>query len=345
MSLPSILKKHKLRTFAATGVIVFCVVLVLILFFQKKNVAASPPPTEVEVIEVEQKNVPVYSEWVGTTDGMVNAEIRPQVSGYLLRKNYAEGSFVKKGQVLFEMDERPFQAALDQANGKLAEAQGKLGQAVSQLTQAQAQIGQTEAQVSQAQAQVAQMQAQAQLAQAQLAQAEANQRKTQLDVNKYKPLREQKAVTQQELDNAVQANSASLAQITAAKAQIEAANAQIGAAKAGVQTAQAQVRAATAQTGTGKAVIDSAKAAVDAAQAEVETAKLNLNYTKILAPIDGIAGIATAQVGNLISPTNGILTTVSTVDPIKVYFTISEQEYLANTKNNAGQNGRNLCFF
>ncbi len=340
-TIPGIFRKHKLWTFAATGAVVICVVIVFFFLFQKEEAAASPPPAEVEVIEVEQKDVPVYSEWIGTTEGMVNAEIRPQVSGYLLRKNYTEGTFVKKGQLLFEIDERPFQAALDQSSGRLAEAQGRLGQAVSQLTQAQARIGQTEAQVAQAQAQVSQMRAQAAQTRAQLAQAEANQRRTQLDVNKYQPLREQKAVTQQELDNAVQANGAALAQITAAKAQIEAANAQIGAAASGVNTAQAQVRAATAEAATAKAVIDSAKAAVDAASADVETAKLNLGYTKILAPIDGIAGIALAQIGNLISPTGEILTTVSTLDPIKVYFTISEREYLANTKNNPAQAGRN----
>ena len=341
MTLPNVLRKHKWWTIAAAGAVLICAALIIFLLFPKKEVAASPPPTEVEVVAVEQKDVPVYSEWIGTTDGMVNAEIRPQISGYLLRKNYTEGSFVKKGQVLFEIDERPLQAALDQANGGLAGAKGQYGQAVSQLTQVQARIGQQQAAVAGAQAMVAQMRAQTLQTQAQLQQAEANQRRTQLDVNKYKPLREQKAVTQQELDNAVQANGAALAQIAAAKAQIEAANAQVGAALAGVNTAQAQVRAATAEATTAKAAIDSAKAAVDAAAAAVETAKLNLGYTKILAPIDGIAGIAQAQVGNLISPDGAVLTTVSTVDPIKVYFTISEQEYLANTKNSAAQNGRN----
>ena len=334
-------RKHRLLTFAATGLILLGVVIVLVILLKRKPVeAASPPPLEVEVAEVEQKDVPVYSEWIGTTDGMVNAEIRSQVSGYLLRKDYADGTFVTKGQLLFEIDPRPFQAVLDQAKGKLAEAQGKLSQTDTQLTQAEAQVGERQAQVSQTQAQVSQMQAQLAQADAQLAQAEANQRKTQLDVNKYKPLREQRAVTQQELDNAVEANGAALAQNKAAKAQIQAANAQIGAAKAGVQTAQAQVRAAAAQVGTAKAVITSAKATVDAAQADVETAQINVSLTRIVAPIDGIAGIAQAQVGDLLSPTAAVLTTVSTVDPIKVYFTISEQEYLASTKHNSNQDGR-----
>ncbi len=323
MALANIFRKHKLLTLAASGVILVCVIMVFVFFFRKKTVEASPPPPEVEVIEVRQQDVPTYSEWIGTTDGMVNAEIRAQVSGYLLKQDYAEGSFVKKGQLLFEIDERPLQAALDQSKGKLAQAEGQFGQANSQLVQTQAQVGQAQAQVEQAQAQLAQMQAQ-------LAQAEANQRKTQLDVNKYTPLRQQKAVTQQELDNAVEANGAALAQIKAALAQI-------GAAKAGIQTAQAQVRAATAQTGTSKSVIASAKAAVDAAKADVATAELNLSFTKIVSPIDGIAGIAQAQVGNLINSGNGILTTVSTVDPIKVYYTTSEQEYMAFTKRNPTQ--------
>ncbi len=341
----SVSKKRKLWTVGAISAAVICLVIAVIFLFQRKPAqAASPPPTEVEVAEVEQKDVPIYSEWIGTTDGMVNAEIRAQVSGYLLRQNYTEGSAVSKGQLLFEIDPRPFQAALDQSRGKLAEAEGKLAQTESQLAQTQAQVGQTEAQVEQAKAQVLQMQAQLEQARAQLAQAEANQRRTQLDVNKYKPLREQKAVTQQELDNAVEANGASLAQIKAAKAQIEAANAQIGAAKAAVSTVQAQVRAATAQTGSSKAAIVSAKAAIDAAQADVKTAEINLGLTRIVSPIDGIAGIAVAQIGNLLNPTSGILTTVSTVDPIKVYFSMSEQEYLVTVTRNSTQSDRRNAF-
>ena len=151
-------------------------------------------------------------------------------------------------------------------------------------------------------------------AQAQLAQAQANQVKTQLDVNKYAPLAEQKAVTQQDLDNAVQAN-------VVAKAQVEAA-------RAGVETARAQLRAANAQIGTAKAATNTAKGQIENAKAAVRTAQLNLGFTRIISPIDGIAGIAQAQVGNLITTTSAPLTTVSTVDPIKVYFTLSEQQYL-----------------
>ncbi|MGH9941307.1 MAG: efflux RND transporter periplasmic adaptor subunit, partial [Pyrinomonadaceae bacterium] len=166
-------------------------------------------------------------------------------------------------------------------------------------------------------------------AQAQAAQAEANERKAQLDVNRYTPLAEQQAVTQQELDNAVQANFA-------AKAQVEAA-------KAGVETAKAQIKAANAAVGTARAAIVTAKAQVQAAQAMVRTAELNLGFTRITSPIDGIAGIAQAQVGNLVNPTSGILTTVSTVDPIKVYFTVSEQEYLDYVRRNPTQAERNAA--
>src|SRR2546429_9391283 len=99
--------------------------------------AAKPPdPPSVEVAEVLQRNVPIYNEWIGTLDGMVNADIKSQVTGYLLTKDYAEGSFVKKGQLMFEIDPRPFQAALDQAKGELAKSQGQLGQADAQLQQA-----------------------------------------------------------------------------------------------------------------------------------------------------------------------------------------------------------------
>lgn len=317
MPLQNYLRKHKLLAAAVACVIFLSVVVIFAFGRSNKPVkAAAPPPSAVEVIAVEQTDVPIYSEWIGTTDGMVNAEIRAQVSGYLLKKDYMEGSFVRKGQLLFEIDPRPLQAALDQSKGKLAQAEGQLGQANSQFMQSEAQVGQSQAQVSQSQAQLAQQQ--------------ANQLKAQLDVNKYAPLREQKAVTQQELDNAVQANGAALAQIKASEA--------------GVQTTQAQVRASVAQTGTAKAAIASARAAVEAARADVETAQLNLSFTRIVAPIDGIAGIAQGQVGDLVSPTSTTaLTTISTVNPIKVYFTVNEQEYLGNAKRNPTQAKRNAA--
>ena len=304
--LKNILSKPKLLVptiLVATGMILGVVILAV---RSDKPVQAAPRPLEVEVAQVEQKDVPIYSEWIGTTEGIVNADIKAEVTGYLLKQDYKEGSFVKKGQLLFELDPRPFQAAVDQANGQVAQFQGQLEQAISQVAQAEAQVAQANSQLLQSQAQ--------------LAQAQANQVKTQLDVNKYAPLAEQKAVTQQDLDNAVQGN-------VVAKAQVEAA-------RAGVETARAQLRAATAQIGTAKAAINTAKGQVENARAAVRTAQLNLGFTQIISPIDGIAGIAQAQVGNLITTTSAPLTTVSTVDPIKVYFTLSEQQYLNFTKRN-----------
>lgn len=234
--------------------------------------ANAPAPPEVEVIPVVQRDVPIFSEWIGTLDGMVNADIKAQVSGYLQRQEYTEGSFVKTGQLLFQIDPRPFEAVLDQSKGQLAQASGQLAQAKAQLTQAQAQV----------------------------AVAEANQVRTQLDVDRYIPLAKQQAITQQDMDNATQNNLASKAQVQSAKAQVETAQAQI-------QAAQASVQAATAT---------------------VATATLNLGFTRLISPIDGIAGQAQQQVGALVSPAGGPVTTVSTVDPIKVYFTVSEREYL-----------------
>lgn len=279
-----------------------------------KPAQAAPPALEVEVVSVEQKNVPIYSEWIGTTEGMVNAELKAQVTGYLLRQDYKEGSFVKKGQLLFEIDPRPFQAALDQANGQVAQYEGQVEQASSQITQAEAQLAQAKSQLVEAQAR--------------LAQAEANQVKTELDVQKYRPLAEQKAVTQQDLDNALQANKASKAQVDAGRA--------------GVETARAQMAHANAQIKTAKAGVATAKGQLENARAAVKTAALNLSFTRIVSPIDGIAGIAQAQVGDLVSTTSNPLTTVSTLDPIKVYFTLSEQDYLRYTKpflSKAEQNG------
>jgi len=274
------LLKHKLVIGATLSAVVIALLIVGVGSKSKEKApTAAPPPANVEVAQVESQNVPIFSEWIGSLDGMVNAEIRAQVTGYLLRQSYKEGSFIRKGQLLFEIDPRPFQAALDQAKGDLAKAQAQLAQANSQLLQAQAQ----------------------------LAQAEANQVKAQLDADRYTPLAKEKAVTAQELDNAVQAN-------IAAKAQVKAAN-------AGVETA--------------KSAIVAANAAVEASRATVKTAELNLSFTKITSPIDGVAGIAQAQVGNLIQPNGGALTTVSTLDPIKAYFTLSEQEYLAYTRRDS----------
>jgi membrane fusion protein (multidrug efflux system) len=295
--------KHKVLISTMVAAVVVILGALIVAGRSNKPAQAAPPPLAVEVVQVEQKDVPIYSEWIGTTDGMVNADIKAQITGYLLRQNYKEGSLVKKGELLFEIDPRPFQAALEQANGQVAQFQGQLEQAISQVTQAEAQVSQVNSQLSQAQAQ--------------LAQAQANQVKTQLDVNKYAPLAEQKAVTQQDYDNAAQTN-------VAAKAQVESA-------QAGVAAARAQLRVANAQIGTAKAAIATAKGQVENAQAAVKTAALNLGFTRIISPIDGVAGIAQAQVGNLISASSP-LTTVSTLDPIKVYFTLSEQEYLRFTK-------------
>jgi RND family efflux transporter MFP subunit len=214
-----------------------------------KSTQPQPAPPEVEVVQVEQKDVPLSKEWVGTLDGMVNAQIKPQVTGYLLRQTYREGSFVKQGQLLFEIDPRTFQAALDQTKGQLANAES------------------------------------------QLATAQANQIKAQQDVDRYTPLAKEQAIPQQDLDNAIQANAA----------------------------AQAQVRAAKAQ--------------IDAAKAQVDAAQLNLSFTRIVSLIDGIAGIAQAQIGDLVGPST-LLTSVSTLDPIKVYFPVSERGYLNYVKEN-----------
>ena len=130
-----ILKNRKVSISLAL-IAVAAVAVVLSLARSSKPAQAAPPALEVGVVQVEQKNVPIYSEWIGTTEGMVNAELKAQVTGYLLRQDYKEGSFVKKGQLLFEIDPRPFQAALDQANGQVAQYQGQLEQASSQITQA-----------------------------------------------------------------------------------------------------------------------------------------------------------------------------------------------------------------
>ena len=214
----------------------FLVLLVLSEACENKSVSAAPgaPPT-VQVVEVTQRDVPVYHEWIATLDGYVNAVIQPQVSGYLVQQNYREGALVHKNDVLFKIDPRPFQAILDQAKAQLAQAEAQLG-------------------------------------------------KTQLDVQRDTPLAREKAIAQSQLDNDIQANLAE-------------------------------------------------KATVEADKAAVEQAEINLEFTNVRSLVDGVAGIATGQVGNLVGPQT-VLTTVSQLDPIKVYFVASEQQYLAFVQRN-----------
>ena len=305
-SLKDIFFKRKALTLTVGSVGLVMLAVVIFAVRSNKPAQAAPRPPDVQVVTVEQKDVPVYSEWIGSTDGSVNAEIKAQVTGYLLHQIYKEGAFVKKGELLFEIDPKPFQAALDQANAKVLQYQGQLAQATSQISQAEAQVAQSNSQLLQAQAQ--------------LAQSQANQVKTQLDADREAKLIESGVVSQQEYDNAMQANLAAKAQVKAAEAAVEAARAQLMQAKAQVNTTKAGEAAANGQ--------------LETAKAEVNTAIFNLGLTKIVAPIDGIAGIAQAQVGNLVSPASAALTTISAVDPIKVYFTLSEQEYLRFTKRN-----------
>ena len=194
---------------------------------KKEGPAALAP--EVEVTPVTQQDVPLYTECIATLDGYVNAQIQPQVSGYLMKQNYREGTFVHKGDLLFEVDPRPFEAALQQSKGQLAQAEAQLG-------------------------------------------------KTKLDVARDTPLARESAIPQAQLDNDVQA-------------------------------------------------YDAAQAVVAAAKAQVEQADLNVGFTKVRSLIDGVAGLAKGQIGDLVGPTT-VLTTVSQVEPIKAYFAISEQQYL-----------------
>lgn len=200
---------------------------------EKKDAATGGPAPEVVVAPVEQRNVDIYTEWVGTTTGFVNAQIYPKVQGYLLKQAYTDGGIVAEGDLLFEIDPRQYKAAFDQATGQLQRAQAALG-------------------------------------------------KSDLDVKRYTPLAAQGAVSQQELDDAIQARAAN-------------------------------------------------RAEVDSAAATLENAQLNLAWTKVKAPIGGVAAIATAQVGDLVAPTT-LLTSISQLDPIKVSFPISEIEYLRFAK-------------
>ena len=312
------------------------VLLTLACSSGSKAPSPSAAPPDVQVVEVHSQDVPIEGEWVGTLDGMVNAKIKAQVSGYLLRRNYQEGTRVRLGQPLFELDPRSFEAQLSQARAQLAQARGQLAQATGQRSQSLAMQSQAKSQLLQAQALLQQARGQRAQAQASRIQAGVNQRKAQLDEDRYRPLATEKAVTQQEYDNAVQANLSAKAQLQVADAQIQSGQGTVASAQAQVETARSAIQSALAQTQTAEASMLSAQGQVEAAQAQVQTAEINLGFTKIVSPIDGIAGIATAQVGDLVGPNSETLTTVSTVDPIKVNFDIPEREYMESARPGAG---------
>ena len=260
--------------------------------------AEAPPPPPVKVGSVIEKDVPIHSEWVGTLVGYVNAQIRSRVQGYLVSQNYREGSLVKIGDLLFQVDPRPFQNVVDQATAKLRQAESQVSQARSQVSANQAQIEQARAMVVQAEADVKR--------------AEATQRKTELDVARYTPLAERGSVSQQELDDSIQNNLANLASVAAARANLLNTQANVTRARAALEKAQADV--------------ETAEADVAAARAALAEARLNLSFTKVISPIDGIAGFRVANIGDLVGPSEAaLLTTVSQVDPIYVQFPISEQ--------------------
>ena len=280
---------------------------------QKEQNAGPPPPPIVEVAEVTAKDVPIFAEWVGTLDGFVNATIRAQVQGYLTKQNYREGDLVRKGQVLFEIDPREFEAALDQAKAGLSQAKGALDQAKAGLSQAKGAVEQTKAALDKAKAEVSVQDARWTTAKANLA--------------RIKPLAEQNAVSKKDLDDAVGMELSTRSAVDAAKAGVDAAQANIVAADAQVIGAQANITAAEAR--------------VLAAQAAVDKAELNLGFTKVTSPIEGISGIAKAQIGNLVGPgSQDELTTISTVNPIKCYISVSEREYLRTQEEGAKRAGR-----
>jgi membrane fusion protein (multidrug efflux system) len=242
MFLPGMRRASLSRILRLAGLGGACLALLLAAGCGKERKAAPPPPPAVEVTQVVRKDVPIYSEWVGTADGLVNATIRAQVTGYLMKQNYVEGEPVRAGQVLFEIDPRTFQAAVDGAKGALAQAEARWATAKANL-------------------------------------------------DRVKPLAEKNAVSKKDLDD------------------------NIGAELSG-------------------------RAAVTSAKAQLDEAQLNLGFTRITSPIAGIAGIAKAQIGNLVGPGQvQELTTVSTVDPIKVYFSVSEQEYM-DFRKDAGKGGK-----
>jgi len=307
--------------------------LALLLTGCTKGKPPAPPPPEVKVEAVVQEDVPLYGEWVGTTDGLVNAAIKPQVSGYLQRTTYQEGRPVRKGTLLFEIDPRTFEAALAQAEGRLAQAQARRQEANSQLVAARAGVSQATSQMQQAQAGLTTAQGQLLQAKAARDQAQAQRAKAVMDVNRLAPLVKEMAVPQQQLDDANHAKNVADALVEAGTAQIAIAQGGVASAQGQISSARSSLVSAQAAVGTAAASVAQADAQIQTALADVQTQRLNLDFTRITSPIDGVPGLARAQVGDLVSPTGEPLTTVSTVNPLKVIFTIPETVALKDKEN------------
>ncbi len=234
------MKARRNGLFPWAAILLICGIALFFPGCKKAQTTERPSPPIVEVATVLQRDVPVYSEWTASIDGFVNATIRAQVQGYLISRDYREGDFVRKGQVLFKIDPRPFQAALEHASGQFSEEQARWGTAKANL-------------------------------------------------ERMKPLVAQNAVSKKDFDDATGAEQAAMA-------------------------------------------------AVLAAQAVVDKARVDFDFTRVTSPIDGIAGIARAQLGDLVGPGSiEELTTVSTVNPIKVYVPMSEQEYLNYAQSRQGR--------
>ena len=217
-----------------------CVFMAIVLTGCEQKVQGPPPAIPVSVITLEQRDVPVYSEWVGQTRGGEEVEIRSRVEGYIDRVVYQQGTYVRRGQVLYVIDPLQYAANVNVASGQLAEA-------------------------------------------------EANLARAEQDVARYTPLVEQNAISRQEYETAVQMAKAS-------------------------------------------------RAAVQAMRGGVQKAQVELGYCTVTAPIDGLAGKTTVEVGDLVSRSTSVpMTTVSKLDPIRVNFSMSEVEWLRIVKKRRQQ--------
>ena len=253
---------------------------------KQSKAPAAPPPTVV-VAEVLQRTVPLAAEFVGRTEAVPTVEIRARVPGVLEQVRFREGSLVQKGQELFTIQPDEYRAALQSAQAQLAKAQADLTRArdASVVDRSRAQLDQ----------------------------AKADRGKSQQDVARYRPLAEEKAIPQQDLDTAISREQVSAAAVEAAEAALK-----------DTQLAQ-------------RTAIQLAEAAVESAKAAVAQAELNLGYTRIESPISGLISKLAVDTGNLVGKSEPtLLATVSSIDPMYVDFAITEADYLRFAKRLPG---------
>jgi len=286
--------------------------LALVACDRQAQPAFERPPAPVTVAAAIQRDTPRYLDAVGKCVANEVVSIQPQISGRIVKIHFTDGADVKQGDLLFTIDPRPVQAAVQQAEANVARDQAQARQAEANTARDQAAVAQAQAALTQARAQLAQAEANVVRDQAQLENARVQDKR-------YSELVRQGYVAREQSDQVRTAMETAEATLRADQAMVENGRAAVAAAEAGLAQAKAAVVA-------GQAAVENARASIRANEAMVESARLQLAYTEIRAPIDGRAGQRLVDLGNIVTANTGSLLSIQRLDPIYAEFTVTENE-------------------